>query len=174
MQFNELVKERRSCRKYQKVEVKDEDIREIIETTLLAPSWKNSETGRYYVANTEESINIIRDALPEFNQNSTVNASYIITSFKKDISGAGGDGMTEEGNLWGAYDLGLQNSYMILKAKDMGYDTVILGLRDVEKIREYFSIPEDEIILPVIAIGKKDQELILRPRKVVDEVLKIK
>ena len=56
MEFNELVKERRSCRSYKESEVKKEDIEEIIKCTLMAPSWKNSETGRYYVALSQETI----------------------------------------------------------------------------------------------------------------------
>ena len=79
-------------------------------------------------------------------------ASFVLNSgnikgYYYGISGNGND-------YWGAYDLGLQNSYLILKAKELGYDTLIMGLRDEEKLRAYFNIPEDEIMLPVIAIGK--------------------
>jgi len=49
-----------------------------------------------------------------------------------------------------------------------------MGLRDEKAIREYFAIPEDEIIMPVIAIGKRDQEVVARPRKPLEEILKIK
>ncbi|MBO4359076.1 MAG: nitroreductase family protein, partial [Erysipelotrichaceae bacterium] len=76
-------------------------------------------------------------------------------------------------DVWGGYDLGLQNAYLLLKAKEMGYDTLIMGLRDVEKIRAYFNIPEDEMVLPVIAIGKAGEEPALRPRKDLSEILKV-
>ena len=115
MEFQELVKTRRSCRKYVEAQVKKEDIEEIVKCALMAPSWKNSETGRYYVAISEDAKKVIYDALPDFNQNSSKNSSYIVTTFKKGISGSGND-------YWGSYDLGLQNSYLVLKAKEMGYD----------------------------------------------------
>lgn len=167
MEFTKLVEERRSCRKYAEVAVKKEDIQEIIKCALMAPSWKNSETGRYYVAIEKETIEQVYNLLPDFNKVASKNAAYIIATYKKGISGNGDD-------AWGAYDLGLQNSYLILKAKELGYDTLIMGLRDEEGLRKLFSIPDDEIMLPVIAIGKKDIELVLRPRKQIDEVLKIK
>ena len=167
MEFQELVKTRRSCRKYVEAQVKKEDIEEIVKCALMAPSWKNSETGRYYVAISEDAKKVIYDALPDFNQNSSKNSSYIVTTFKKGISGSGND-------YWGSYDLGLQNSYLVLKAKEMGYDTLIMGLRDEEKIREFFSIPNDEMMLPVIAIGKGSGELVDKPRKDLSEVLVIK
>lgn len=167
MEFNELVKTRRSCRSYIEAEVSNNDIEEIIKTALMAPSWKNSETGRYYVAASKEAIKVVFDCLPDFNQTSSKNAAYIITTFKKGISGNGDDN-------WGSYDLGLQNSYLILKAKELCYDTLIMGLRDEEGLRKYFNIPSDEIMLPVIAIGKKNGELVNKPRKELKEVLIIK
>lgn len=167
MEFEELVKYRRSCRNFKEAEVTKTDIEEIIRCSLMAPSWKNSETGRYYVALDSETINEVYECLPDFNKNSSKNAAYIIATYKKGISGNGDDS-------WGAYDLGLQNSYLILKAKELGYDTLIMGLRDEDRLRQLFSIPDDEIMLPVIAIGKAGKELNLNPRKQLDEVLKIK
>ena len=167
MEFSKLVEERRSCRSFIETSVNKDDIDEIIKCALMAPSWKNSETGRYYVALKEDTIKKVYDCLPDFNQKSSKNAAYIITTFKKGISGNGNDD-------WGCYDLGLQNSYMILKASELGYDTLIMGLRDETRIREIFEIPADEIMLPVIAIGKRNGELRLNPRKDISEVLKIK
>ncbi|MBQ6334783.1 MAG: nitroreductase family protein [Erysipelotrichaceae bacterium] len=175
MELNELVKIRRSCRRYIDAQVKEEDVKEIIECARLAASWKNSQTGRYYVALSEEAKKAVYEALPDFNRRSSANAAYIVASFKKGLSGGIGEGkMSEEGDLWGAYDLGLQNSYLMLKASELGYDTLIMGLRDVEALRTYFAIPEDEIIMPVIAIGKRENELKLGARKQLDEILKIR
>lgn len=166
MEFQKLVECRKSIRKYIEADVNREDIEEIIRCAQRAPSWKNSQTGRYYVALSDEARKNVYDALPSYNQNSSANASYIIATCKKGISGEGND-------MWGAYDLGLQNAYLVLKAKELGYDTLIMGLRDEEKIRELFSIPEDEILLPVIAIGKSEDDPAVRPRKDLAEILKI-
>lgn len=167
MEYSKLVEDRRSCRSFIEVKPTKEDIEKIIECTLMAPSWKNSETGRYYVALNDEAIKEVYESLPDFNKTSSKNAAYIIATYKKGISGNGDDN-------WGAYDLGLQNSYLILKATELGYDTLIMGLRDEERLRRFFSIPEDEIMLPVIAIGIKSKTLNLNPRKKIDEVLNIK
>lgn len=167
MEFSKLVENRRSCRSFVEAEVRKEDIEDIAKCLLMAPSWKNSETGRYYVAIEKDTIDKVYNCLPDFNQKSSKNAAYIIATYKKGISGNGND-------YWGAYDLGLQNSYMILKASELGYDTLIMGLRDEETLREIFNIPDDEIMLPVIAIGKRNGELRLNPRKDISDVLTIK
>jgi len=170
MELDLLTKERRSVRAYVEADVNLEDIEKIVECAQLAPSWKNSQTGRYYVALSKKYQEEVFNCLPNFNQNSSKNAYYIITSFKKGISG----GESVEGDLWGSYDLGLQNAYLLLKAKELGYDTLIMGLRDEGKLRELFSIPEDEIILSVIAIGKKADEPRFNPRKELNEILVVK
>lgn len=174
MEFNELVKIRRSCRKFKETEVLEDDIKKIVECALMAPSWRNGEVGRYYVALGKEAIKEVYDSLPDFNKASTANAAFMVTTFKKGMSGFTPDGATEAGEIWGGYDLGLQNAYMLLKASELGYDTLIMGLRDEKRLRALFEIPEDEIMLPAIAIGKKDGELTLRKRKTLEEVLKIK
>lgn len=173
MEFSELVMARRSVRSYASVaEIPKEDIEKIVEKALLSPSWKNSQTARYYVANTPESIAKLQETLPNFNQASSKGAALVVTTFVKDISGfTAGSAENELSNKWGAYDLGLSNAYFILAAKEYGYDTLIMGLRDAAAIREAFGIPKTEQITSVIALGKGTAEGTLKPRKAVSEVL---
>ena len=170
MGFKELVNKRRSIRAYLDEKVNKEDIEKIMECVMQAPSWKNSQTGRYYVALSDEAKKEVLESLPDFNQNNSRNASYIIATYKTGLSGAN----SSEADLWGAYDLGLQNAYLVLEACELNYDTLIMGLRDTKKLREYFNIPEDEVILPVIAIGKRAKNHTVRNSKKIEEVLVIK
>ena len=57
-------------------------------------------------------------------------------------------------------------------AKDMGYDTLIMGIRDAGAIREKLSIPENEEIMSVIAVGKAAEAPASRPRKAPEEVIR--
>ncbi len=176
MEFKQLIKDRRSVRKYEEGRtISKELMEEIITETLLAPTWKNSETGRYYVAITPEKIAQVRDCLPDFNQKSTADAAgYIVTAYVKDTAGfTKKEADNELGNKWGTYDLGLQNSYLLLSARNHGLDTLIMGLRDSKKLAEVFDVPEDEEIVSVIAIGYRDGEPAVRPRKTAADVAKI-
>lgn len=174
MEFNELVKVRRSVRTYQaNVEITDAEIKEIIEKAQQAPSWKNSQTARYYVANNPDAIAKVTEALPAFNQNSSANASLVVTTFVKDTSGfTAGAPDNELSNKWGAYDLGLANAYFVLAAKEAGYDTLIMGIRDAAKLRENLGIPKTEQIVAVIALGKAMGNPRLNDRKPLDDVVK--
>ena len=61
----------------------------------------------------------------------------------------------------------------MLAAANAGYDTLIMGIRDADVIREKLRIPENEEIMSVIAVGKSDQPYFKNPRKPVAEVLKV-
>ena len=47
-----------------------------------------------------------------------------------------------------------------------------MGLRDADKIREMLSIPEEETIVSVIAVGKAAEEPARPRRRELNEVLK--
>ena len=171
MDFGDLIQKRRSVRNYtSEKEISRELIEEIITASYQAPSWKNSQTARYYVACSPEAIEKVRKALPEFNNRNSSNAVLVITTFVKDISGFNaGVAEDELSNKWGAYDLGLNNAYFVLAAKERGLDTLIMGLRDAAILREEFSIPKTEQITSVIALGYgANQPMPRRDREIKD------
>ncbi|MBQ1491487.1 MAG: nitroreductase family protein [Blautia sp.] len=171
MNYQVLVQMRRSIRSYAEQAVPREDLEKILEIARQAPSWKNGQPARMYVAYTPEMIQKVAKALPEFNQKSSKNAALVVTTFVKGVSGFGaGQPTNEGGDLWGAYDLGLHDSYMILAAADLGYDSLIMGIRDEKKLREVFSIGEEEQVMSVIAIGRRKGEAAVKPRKELSEV----
>ena len=174
MEFTELIKRRRSVRGYEDVIVSHEDLEAILTQAQQAPSWKNSQTARCYVAETSEKLEELRKTgLPAFNQNSSTNAVLIVTTFVKDTAGfSNGKPDNDAGNYWGAYDLGLHDAYLILAASNAGYDTLIMGIRDAEILRQELDIPENEQIMSVIAIGKKAKKPVDKVRKDLGEVVR--
>lgn len=86
MEFQEILDSRRSIRSYDAAKkVTKEQVEELIEAALQAPSWKNSETARYHCVLNEDVIAKIREeALPAFNQKSSAGAALIVATFVKD------------------------------------------------------------------------------------------
>lgn len=172
MEFNELIQVRRSCRSFMEKPVDNELLMSVIKNAQLAPSWKNSQTAKYYVANTPESIEKVREALPSFNQNSSKNAALVITTFVRDVAGfTGGIADNELSNKWGAYDLGIANAYFTLAASDAGLDTLIMGIRDAAALRKSFSISKTEQIVAVIAVGYGETAKAAGKRKDLEEIV---
>ena len=79
MQLIDGIKTRRSVRKFEDKKVPHEVLEQIVEAAAFAPSWKNSQTGRYYVVMSPEMLEKVRkDCLPEFNQKNSANAPALI------------------------------------------------------------------------------------------------
>ena len=154
MEFTELIEVRRSVRRYAKSEIAKDEMEKIVADALNAPSWKNSETTRYYAAIGDEAKNRMWKEVPG------------------ESGFMGSDPANELGNMWGAYDCGLASSYFILAAKNCGWDTLIMGIRDADKVKSILGIPAGETLMSVIAVGKAAAKPIKVPRKPVAEVLK--
>lgn len=157
MNFDDVLKTRRSIRQYAEAEISAADIEEIISFAQYAPSWKNSQTARYYAVVSKERVKEFADeCLPEGNRFKSENAALIVATFIKNRSGFGGDGApaNECGQGWGYFDLGCAVENLCLKAREMGYGTLIMGLRDGKRIRELLSIGEEEEVVAVIALGR--------------------
>lgn len=60
MEFDEVVSKRRSIRAYQKTPVSKDVVDQLINAAILAPTWKNSQTGRYHVVMSEEMLDKVR------------------------------------------------------------------------------------------------------------------
>lgn len=80
--------------------------------------------------------------------------------------------VNEVGEGWGFYDCGLATENLLLKATELGYGTLVMGIRDEVKLRELLNIPQDEIIVAVIGLGIQNIAPSKPERKPLLDVLK--
>ena len=172
--FDEVLTSRRSVRNYDATKkISEAEVRELIKAVQDAPSWANQQPTKYYIAISEEKLAAVQDMVGA-NKERIKNAPVLIVStFERGKSGFfQGNQTNEVGDGWGAYDNGLSDCYMILMARAMGFDTLIMGMRDADKLRELFSIPGDETIMAVIALGYRAEEPNRPERKPLDDIVK--
>lgn len=176
MKFNEVIQSRRSIRKYLNKKVERSLIDEVIQAGIYAPSWKNSQTARYYVIESEAVLNQFKETCVEgYNQSNIENAPVImISTFVANRSGFDRDGnaMNSLGNGWGCYDLGMHNQNVILKATELGLDTLVMGIRDEDAIKKLLDIQDTETVVAVIALGYGDINPEMPKRKLVEDITK--
>ncbi len=175
MELQDVLEKRRSVRQYKNQKVEQEKIRDMIEAAVLAPSWKNSQVTRYYVVSGEETLKKTKDALPEFNQKNVCGAPVLIVStIVLNRSGFDKDGtpVNELKNGWGCYDCGLQHMNLLLKATELGLSTLVMGIRDAQRIKEILDIPQTEAVVSVIGVGYSDADPQMPKRKTAEEIAK--
>ena len=168
MELQSCIEQRRSVRKYKTQPVP----REIIQAAIFAPSWKNSQTSRYYVAEGEAKTELEK-CLAEFNCKNSKDAPVLIVSTVVTKR----SGFTREGEYethlkdgFQYYDHGMQAMNLCLKAHELGLATLIMGIYDEAAIRKLFAIPPEQAIVAVIAVGYPEGETAMPKRKSVDDI----
>ena len=173
--FDDIVASRRSIRDYDASKtISQEEVMELIKCAQEAPSWANQQPSKYYVAMSEDKVAAVKNLVGEGNKRNTAGAPVMIVStYVKGRSGFfRGNPANEIGDGWGAYDNGLSNAYFILKARERGFDTLIMGMRDSDELRKLLAIPDDECIMAVISLGYRASDPNRPDRKATSEIVK--
>ena len=172
--FDEVLNTRRSIRSYDATKtISEQEVRTLMEAVQEAPSWANQQPSKYYVAMTPEKIAAVQELIGGNKRNVQGAPVLIVSTFERGKSGFfQGNPANEVGDGWGSYDNGLSNCYLILQARAMGFDTLIMGMRDADKLRSLFNIPENEAIMAVIALGYRKNQPVQPRHKQLDDVVK--
>ncbi|MFO7945369.1 MAG: nitroreductase family protein [Armatimonadota bacterium] len=148
MEFAELVKTRRSVRKYTDEPVSDEHLTEICEAGRWAPSALNMQPWEFIVVTDTDVRGKIADnaravgvSWPQIRQA----AAVIVLCARKTSEYARDDCL-----------LAAQN--MMLQATDLGLGTCYIGGFSPERIRQLLSIPKGYIVPGMITVGHPEKE----------------
>ncbi|MCP1491365.1 nitroreductase [Peribacillus frigoritolerans] len=198
--FITVAKERRSVRQYDAEYVMtEEEIREILEIAIQAPSSSNLQPWRFLVIQDKQTQ---QELLPiANNQQQTVDASAVIAVLA-DIEGYKnaeriygelvnkgvmkneikepyvasilhnyGNFSAEKALSVAMIDGGLVSMQIMLAAKAKGYDTVPMGGFDEAKFVEAFNVPENYKPVMLISLGKGTKAGFEKVRLPLDTIL---
>lgn len=145
MEFNDVIKNRYSCKKYSDRQVEEEKINAILNAGRLAPTAKNLQEQHIYVIQSEEVLAKIDLATPCRYEAPTV----IVVAFNKN------DVFTYPGGKRdsGVEDATIVATQMILAAANEGVDSCWINYFDPEKLAVDLGLPSDEEILMLMDIG---------------------
>lgn len=175
-----MIKERRSVRRFKDQPVEKETIEKIVELASYAPSWKNTQTTRYIaVMDHEVKKKIVDEAVMGFegNMRTISGAPVLIVETTVDKrSGFERDGSfsTTKETHWQSFDAGIACQTFCLAAYEEGLATVIMGIFEEDKVKEIIDVPEGQSVSVLIAMGYADEEPKMPPRKSVEDLLTIK
>lgn len=177
MEFVEVVKGRRSIRKFVNKQVEREKVETIIKMASYAPSWKNTQISRYTVIEDRKCINEIAQNCVlnfEFNSNIIKNAPIVVViSTINGRSGYERDGSfsTSKKDKWEMFDAGIAAQTFCLSAYNEGLGSVVMGVFDEEKLHGVLNLPDNQKIAAVLAVGYPDENPIIPRRKDLEELI---
>ena len=159
--FEEIVKNRRSCRKYTGEEVSEEIVEEILKIALLAPSSWGEKPVHFVVVRDKKMLKEISACkrigagpLP------TADVAIVVAIDKKNCE------------LW-IEDAAVASTYILLAAENLGIGACWIHIRDRagkkftadEEIRQLLKIPQNFSVTNIVALGQKGEKKSARTEK---------
>ena len=145
MEFTEVIKNRYSCRSFDSRKIDRADLDAILEAGRLAPTAKNLQEQKIYVAESEEALAKIDKATP---CRYGAPAVIVVAFDSKNVFVYPG-GKRDSG----AEDATIVATHMILAAKNAGVESCWVNFFDPGELAKDLGLPENEEILMVMPIG---------------------
>jgi len=151
--INEIIRKRKSVRRYkQEKTVTDEQIKEILEAAMLAPSARNTRPWEFIVVRNQEILEKIVN-LPNSHY-SMVKPAGLAIVVCADIE-------KQTGNFF-PQDCAAATQNILLQSAELNLGTCWCGVYPkedkVEEFREIFELPENIVPFCIIALGAPDEE----------------
>lgn len=155
-QFDEVIRTRRSIRRFEKREVEAEKLTTILEAASWAPSWGNSQCWQFIVIQDREQKEQLAETLTKKNPASlAVLEAPIILAICGESKKSGyynGRQITRYQD-WLLYDLGLATQNICLTAHNLGLGSVIVGAFNHEMAEKVLHIPNGFEIVSLLPLG---------------------
>ncbi len=168
MEFEKVIRERKSTRLFSDKKVEKEVLDKILEAGRLAPTAKNVQPIKIYVVQSEEGLKAIDNASPCRYKAPQV----LIVCGDKDKA--------FQKNVESIYymDACIVGTHMMLEATNVGVDNIWIEMFDTDKLVDGLSIPEGLIPVLMLPIGYKAKLCPPSPlhkiRKNIDKIVEYK
>ena len=145
MEFFETVAKRYSCKKFDSRQVTQEQLDQILEAGRLAPTAKNLQEQRIYVAQSASALATIDECTPCRYGAPTV---LVVAYDKENVFTYPGDQHTS-----GVEDATIVATHLTMAAEAAGVDGCWINFFDPEKLAQALQLPANEEIVMLLDLG---------------------
>lgn len=151
--FDKAVQKRRAYRSLEKVEITDEEVKELAETAQLAPSCFNNQPWNFIFVRGENRLEELYSVMSSTNQ-WTRNSSMIVAVFSKED-----DDCVVKDREYHQFDTGLGTGFLVLKATEMGLVAHPIAGFDESGTKKVLDIPEEYQVITLVIIGEHTEKI---------------
>ncbi len=155
MEFEAVVKQRRSLRSFAPVEVSDAVIRELAAAASRAPSCSNKQPWRFAFVRSRGALEGMVGVLAPGNAIWGKQASLIVAVW----SHADLDCRTPDGRDYYQFDTGMATALLLLAATERNLITHPVAGFDPRAAREVLGLPEDAQVITLIMVGGRAPQI---------------
>ncbi|MEO0231018.1 MAG: nitroreductase family protein [candidate division WOR-3 bacterium] len=153
MELKEVIEKRRAYRSLKPCEINEEMIRDIAGYASLAPSCYNNQPWRFVFVYEKDVLEKIFETLPEGNSWAKASSMIIAVFSKKEFDCVIGN------REYYLFDTGMATAFLILRLTDLDLVAHPIAGYDEDKVKEILKIPKDMIVITLIIVGKKADQL---------------
>jgi nitroreductase len=145
MTFIELAQKRYSVRKFSDKPVEEEKLERVLQAGRLAPTAKNIQPQRTYVAKSPQALEKLNKCSPCIFGAPVA----LVVCYDESVSWV----RSRDNKNYGEVDAAIVATHMILQAQELGLGTVLVGVFDAEELRRAFNLPDNLVPSLVIPLG---------------------
>jgi len=166
MSVLEVIRKRKSVRKYKPDPIPDDVLLRVLEAARLAPSAKNLQPWKFIIVKDEK----IKEKLVEacLNQHFIAEAPIVIVA-----CGFPDECYAKQGRYMKSWpiDVAIAMEHLILQAAEEGLGTCWIGAFEESKVKEILKVPENVRIVALTPLGYPAHEPKDRGRKKLEEII---
>jgi len=147
MEYEKVIRERKSTRLFSKKKVEEEKINKILESGRLAPTAKNKQPFKILVVSSEEGIKKMDKATP-----CRYNAPIVLV-----VCGDKEKSYTKKDYSTYEMDACIVATHMMLEATNLGVDNIWVEMFDSDILVREFNIPSNLTPVCIMPIGYKSK-----------------
>jgi len=164
MDIFEVMKARRSIRKYKPDVIPGENLRMILEAARLAPSASNAQPWHFIIVRDQKMKEFLAKSVGD--QDFVADASVVVVVL----------GNRDNAPYWYLQDPMIAAEHLVLAATALGYGTCWIGAladyvpENTDAVKKALKIPKNESIVCLVTIGVPSEEPPPRPRNDVQKI----
>jgi nitroreductase len=157
LEFDDVIKTRRSIRKYKGTPVPRESLMKILEAARIAPSAGHRQPWHFVVVEDKETIEKLAGR-----SKWAAEAPVMIVGFADPVTSPS----------WSLNDMGIAFEHIVLTATSLGLGTCWMGQtkRDSE-VKELLGIPDELKVIALTPLGEPDEVKEPKARKSLEEIV---
>jgi nitroreductase len=163
VEFMEVVRQRRSVRRYRPDPVPQAKIDHVLEAARLAPSWANGQCWTFIVVTDPKVKRRLAEAGNEWIEQAP---TIIAACADPEKSGVKGD------QQYYLLDIGIALEHLVLAAADEGLATCWIGWFDEKTAKGALGVPDDVRVVALTPLGYPEEAPEARPRRSLGEIVR--